>query len=100
MAKDKIEFEIGDIVTFQPYREAMPARVVEVDCQQHNLFGSGKVNYRLTGTAYKNSRGHRKYSTVESVTSGISIQESQYYDNEYRLQEPDFYIEPVVETKK
>lgn len=94
MSKSKIEFEVGEIVVFQPYRDAMYAKVVEVDCQSHNMFGSGKVNYKLTGVAYKAKNGHIKQSNVESVTSGMSIQESQYYDNEYKRQELGDYVPP------
>ncbi len=71
-----IEFKVGDIVTYKPFEKAISAVVEEVDVpNQSYSMDDERVYYRLgshiTG---------RKYSAVNAVSSGMSIQESQYYE--------------------
>ena len=98
MSKNKIEFEVGDIVVFQPYEISYPAKVVEVVEDGSTLFGSGLPRYRLSGIEYKDINGRRKNSSVNSECSGVSIQQSIHYYNQYKRHDVDFYYQPQ-ETK-
>ncbi len=67
MNQDKFEFSIGDEVTYKPYEKALKAIIKEVDVK--NRFEEDeRIFYKLGGDA------------VVSVTSGLSIMESEYFE--------------------
>ena len=71
----KAEFKAGDLVTFNPYGKATPARVLEiVPCNKVTFAkDDDRVFYRLTGANPRQS--------LVTITTGKSIVESIYFDN-------------------
>jgi len=66
MKRNKIEFAVGDEVTFKPYEKEVKAIVKEVDVS--NVFEKDeRIFYKLGGDAV-------------SVTTGKSIMESEYFE--------------------
>ena len=65
------EFEIGQEVTFNPYGNPIKGIVKEVFFK--NIWGEsdGRVYYKLTGSD----------GPLLTRTSGISIEESRYFEN-------------------
>lgn len=65
---NKIEFEVGQKVTYQPHELAIPAFVTEVDANTFRTDPDDKrIYYRLGGTA------------ANAVTTGEHIHESSHY---------------------
>ena len=69
----KIEFKIGDKVTFYPYEKEVPAVVVEIVHPYKVCFDRNdtRVFYRLSGIDKK--------KPLASITTGNSIKESRYF---------------------
>ena len=69
------EFLPGSLVTFKPYEEALPAKVLRAEWGHMTALGSGpqEAIYVLT-----DAPGAKK--SVNSVTSGRSIVESKLYE--------------------
>ena len=67
--KNKVEFEIGDEITFKPYEDAHRAKIVGVFPNRHPFKDSEdeRVYYKVAGPR------------VVSTTTGESILESVYY---------------------
>lgn len=67
------EFKIGDIVTFKPYDEELPARVTKIS--YFDLWGNptDMPRYQL------NSTGDPMHKPVVGMTSGLCIMESKHF---------------------
>ena len=68
----KIEFNIGQSVTFSPFGRNLKATVRGIKCHRDQWGNDDdRVFYRLSG---------RDGDAVNSVTTGKSIRESRYYE--------------------
>jgi len=66
----KQEFNVGDIVTFRPYNEAIPAKIAAIEPGERD----GRIFYQLTGV--------HPQKPVISTCTGKCIIESKYYQEE------------------
>lgn len=62
--QSKVEFKVGDRLTFKPYRRAYGVKVLSV---HPNRFGDGRVIYAVAGMA------------ARSLTSGQCLVESELF---------------------
>lgn len=67
------EFELGQIVTYKPYEEELPAKVTKIE--NIDIFGhkTEKPRYTLKSTDNPNDK------PVIAVTSGLCIKESKFF---------------------
>lgn len=67
--RNKIEFRVGETVTYAPYEKEFPVKITEVDAVSVGMFGRDeRIFYRF------------RLQNIDVVSSGKCIKESIYYE--------------------